>query len=181
MKKRGFSLPEMIAVIAIIAILLAIGIPNYIASVRREEVRSVANFLADAIIQLYDLEDKKQDYNTYFLKIVDVVNPATSQRELTISLIKYQSASETVIKERTSKVAELDSSVIVTGIGSVATYLYFDKEGRLCRFSGSPGLRSNQATYYTEQQITVKVRGGSGGYQKRVIIKPVPAGSVEVK
>jgi len=54
MKCKGFSLSEMIIVIVIIAILLAIGIPAYLASVRRAEVKNVANGLADMLSMLYE-------------------------------------------------------------------------------------------------------------------------------
>ncbi|WAM32308.1 prepilin-type N-terminal cleavage/methylation domain-containing protein [Caldicellulosiruptor naganoensis] len=184
MKYRGFSLSEMIIVIVIIAILLAIGIPAYLSSVRRAEVRNVANGLSDVISMLYEYEDKEAVYDKYFVKINNYIipDPATGERYLQIQLIKYVGGTETVLKELKSKTVELNSDIIVTGAGPVATYLYYDKNGTLWKFSGSPGLRANESHYQnTNKEIVVKARGATSGYQKRVIIKALPPGSVEVK
>lgn len=101
MKCRGFSLSEMIIVIVIIAILIAIGIPAYLSSVRRAEVRNIANGLSDMISILYEYEDKEAVYYKYFVKINNYVipDPTTGERCLQIQLIKYVGGTETVLKE----------------------------------------------------------------------------------
>ncbi|WPX08019.1 prepilin-type N-terminal cleavage/methylation domain-containing protein [Anaerocellum danielii] len=184
MKYKGFSLSEMIIVIVIIAILLAIAVPAYMSSVRRAEVRNVANGLSDMLSVLYEYEDKEAVYDKYFVKINNYVvpEPGTGERYLQIQLIKYVGGIESVLKEIKSKAVELNSDIIVTGAGPVATYLYYDKTGTLWRFAGSPGLRTNENHYQNaNKEFVVKVRGATGGYQKRVIVKALPPGSVEVK
>ncbi|ADL42964.1 hypothetical protein COB47_1684 [Caldicellulosiruptor obsidiansis OB47] len=184
MKCKGFSLSEMIIVIAIIAILLAIGIPAYLASVRRAEVKNVANGLADMLSMLYEYEDKEVVFDKYFVKINNhiVPDPVTGETYLQIQLVKYESGTEKVLKELKSKSAELDSDVIVTGAGPIATYLYYDNKGILWRFSGSPGGRSNESYFPNANKVfVVRIRGITGGYQKKVIVRVMPPGSVEVK
>lgn len=182
-KNKGITLVEMVVIVTIIAILLTIGILNYLNFVRREEIKNVSNFLKDAMLSLYDIQDKTQDYDTYFVVINNYEIPdSTGASKLEIKLIKYKNNSILELKSLSSKIVQLSSPLIVSGAG-LETYLCYDKYGRLCRFSGSPGLRSNNSTYYTDQQIIVKIKNKPDGawFEKKVILKSVPAGSVEVR
>ena len=183
MKNKGFTLTEMVVVVAIIVLLISIGIPAYLSSVKRAEIRNVANGLCDLISTLYEYEDKELNYDKYFLKINNYIVPdARGERYLTIQLISYKNNSENVMKEIKSKIAELESDIIVSGAGTVYTYVYYDNEGVLWRFAGgSPANRSVQARYLnTNKEIIVKARNTSGGYQKKVIIMALPPGSVKI-
>jgi prepilin-type N-terminal cleavage/methylation domain-containing protein len=201
MKKfKGFTLQEMAIVLAILAILLAIAVPNYIAMKKRADINSVATQFAAMIRELYEKIDSEMEYDTYtsapgghiskyYVRIDNYYIPdqTTGERSLKIQLIKFDASStpnEVVLKEIKSKTVKLQnaasSSILMNSAGAVATYITFKPNGEILRFTGSVLARTNVHTFTSQNKIEV-ISVSNSNYKKTVILNSVPPGSVEVQ
>lgn len=192
---RGFTLQEIAIVIAILAILLAIAVPNYISMKKKADVNSVANQFAAMIRELYEKIDSEMEYDTYDSlsgghksKYYIRIDNYYVEPYLKIQLIKYETsgsgATEVVLKEIKSSTVKLQnapgSSLILDSAGSVATYITFKPNGEIKRFTDSISVRNNVVTFSGRNGIEVlPVSGGS--YKKTVYLDSVPPGSVKVE
>ncbi|AZT90859.1 prepilin-type N-terminal cleavage/methylation domain-containing protein [Caldicellulosiruptor changbaiensis] len=200
-KLKGFTLQELAIVIAILAILLSIAVPNYIAMKKRADVDSIANQFAAMIRELYEKIDSEMEYDTYnssagghmskyYIRIDNykIPDPISGERNLKIQLIKFDAsaspATETVIKEIVSKTVKLQnasgSSILMDSAGNVATYITFKPDGKILRFTDRVAARNNVEDFSVRNGIEVVPKSG-GGYKKTVYLNTVPPGSVEVK
>ncbi|BCS80722.1 prepilin-type N-terminal cleavage/methylation domain-containing protein [Anaerocellum diazotrophicum] len=197
---KGFTLQEMAIVLAILAILLAIAVPNYIAMKKRADVNSVATQFAAMIRELYEKIDSEMEYDTYtsapgghiskyYIKIDNyyIPDPVTGERSLKIQLIKFDASftpQETVLKDIKSKTVKLQnalgSSILMDSAGAVATYITFKPNGEIVRFTGSVLARGNVSTFSAQNKIEVIPVSGHG-YKRVVVLNSVPPGSVEVQ
>lgn len=197
---KGFTLQEMAIVLAILAILLAIAVPNYLAMKKRADVDSIATQFAAMIRELYEKVDSEMEYDTYssatgghmskyYIKIDNyyIPDPVTGEKSLKIQLIKFDATStpsEVVLKEIKSKTVKLQnapgSSILMDSAGAVATYITFKPNGEIKRFTGSMLARGNVETFSAQNRIEVIPVSGSN-YKKTIVLDSVPPGSVEVK
>lgn len=197
---KGFTLQEMAIVLAILAILLAIAVPNYLAMKKRADVDSIATQFAAMIRELYEKVDSEMEYDTYssatgghmskyYIKIDNyyIPDPVTGEKCLKIQLIKFDATStpsEVVLKEIKSKTVKLQnapgSSILMDSAGAVATYITFKPNGEIKRFTGSMLARGNVETFSAQNRIEVIPVSGSN-YKKTIVLDSVPPGSVEVK
>jgi len=82
MKRRGFTLIELMVVIAIIIILAAIAIPNYLSmTARAKKSRVAADFGALGVA----LESYKTDWGTY--PVIATANKFGKSTDLTVALV----------------------------------------------------------------------------------------------
>lgn len=197
---KGFTLQEMAIVLAILAILLAIAVPNYLAMKKRADVDSIATQFAAMIRELYEKVDSEMEYDTYssatgghmskyYIRIDNrqIPDPVTGEKSLKIQLIKFDATStpsEIVLKEIKSKTVKLQnapgSSILMDSAGAVATYITFKSNGEIKRFTGSVLARGNVETFSAQNRIEVIPVSGSN-YKKTIILDSVPPGSVEVQ
>jgi len=197
---KGFTLQEIVIVLAILAILLAIAVPNYVAMKKRADVNSVATQFAAMIRELYEKIDSEMEYDTftsstgghiskYYIRIDNyyISDPVTGEKSLKIQLIKFDavaSSNEIVLKEIKSKTVKLQnaagSSILMDSAGAVATYITFKPNGEILRFTGSVAARGNTYVFSAQNKIEV-IPLSSSNYKKVIILNSTPPGSVEVQ
>ncbi|WP_029227956.1 prepilin-type N-terminal cleavage/methylation domain-containing protein [Caldicellulosiruptor acetigenus] len=196
---KGFTLQEMAIVLAILAILLAIAVPNYIAMKKRADVNSVATQFAAMIRELYEKVDSEMEYDTYssatgghmskyYIRIDNrqIPDPVTGEKSLKIQLIKLDTSStphrEIVLKEIKSKTVQIaPTSTIVMSNTGVATYLTFGPKGEIIEFTGSIVARGSVHTPYTAQKTIEIIPISGSSYKKTIVLNSIPPGSVEVQ
>lgn len=183
MREKGFTLNEIVIVLAILAILIGIAIPNFISMKKKADVNSVANQLFAMINDLYEKMDSEMEYDKYFIKIDDylIPDPTTGENTLKIWLIKFESGStpqEIILKKIESKTVILNSSLIVRL--STPTYITFDNVGRLRRFTDSISHPASEVLLTDPQTIEVVPKDG-GSYKKTIKIRTFPPGSVSIQ
>ena len=197
---KGFTLQEIAIVLAILSILLAIAVPNYISMKKKADINNIATQFVAMIRELYEKIDSEMEYDTYtsapgghiskyYIKIDNyyIPDPVTGERSLKIQLIKFDASStpqETVLKEIKSKTVKLQnalgSSILMDSAGAVATYITFKPNGEIVRFTGSILARGNVRTFSAQNKIEVIPVSGHS-YKKVVVLNSVPPGSVEVQ
>lgn len=197
---KGFTLQEIAIVLAILSILLAIAVPNYISMKKKADINNIATQFVAMIRELYEKIDSEMEYDTYtsapgghiskyYIKIDNyyIPDPVTGERSLKIQLIKFDASStpqETVLKDIKSKTVKLQnalgSSILMESAGAVATYITFKPNGEIVRFTGSILARGNVRTFSAQNKIEVIPVSGHS-YKKVVVLNSVPPGSVEVQ
>ena len=116
---RGFTLIEVMIVVAIVAILASVALPAYTAYIRRGQMQEAFTNLADQRIKL---EQYYQDNRNYGLTKFCFANTSTA---VSITGSKYFTYSCTTDKTITGASADGQGYVFTaTGTGSTAGYTY---------------------------------------------------------